>query len=141
MKKDSDHLDTCIPYALWQTHYERALKRVLHISCTFREIGNTSMGFLCSMNTTRVSLLVMNSASAPDWHFSATLLHACVILPKSTHPFHPAHARCGDLTFCRFTDLRTTSVPAFQLAETFMTCLTQSGPFAFKKNFFTVLKG
>ena len=58
----------------------------------------------------------------------AALLNACVILSKSTHPFHPAHARCGDLSFCRFTDLRTASVPAFQPAQTFMTCLTQSGP-------------
>ena len=33
----------------------------------------------------------------------ATLLHACVILPKSTHTFHPAHARCGDLPFYRPT--------------------------------------
>ena len=24
---------------------------------------------------------------------------ACIILPKSTHPFHPAHACCGDLSF------------------------------------------
>ena len=31
---------------------------------------------------------------------------------------------------CRFTGLRT-AVPAFQPAETFMTCLTQSGPFCF----------
>ena len=78
-----------------------------------------------------LTLSVTNSASAPDWRFPATLLHACVILSKSTHPFHPAHARCGDLSFCRFTDLRTASVPAFQPAQTFMTCLTQSGPCCF----------
>ena len=69
----------------------------------------------------------------PDNPFSpefwaVTLLH---ILSKSTHPFHPGHARCGDLSFCRFTDLRTASVPAFQPAQTFMTCLTQTGPCCF----------
>ena len=83
-----------------------------------------------------ISLSVTNSASVPNQHYSATLLHACVILPKSTHPFHPAHAHCGDLSSCHFTDLRTASVPAFQPAETFMTCpfmtcLTQSGHFCF----------
>ena len=61
----------------------------------------------------------MNLAYAPNRRFSATLLHTCVILSKSTHPFHPAHACCSDLYFCRFTDLRTASVPAFQPAETF----------------------
>ena len=50
-----------------------------------------------------MSLSVTNSASAPDRCFSATLLHACVIMPKS-HPFDPAHARCGDLSSGRFTD-------------------------------------
>ena len=74
-----------------------------------------------------ISLSVTKSASATDRRFPATLLHACVFLSQSTHPFHPAHARCGDLSFCRFTDLRTASVPAFHPAQTFMTCLTQSG--------------
>ena len=67
---------------------------------------------------------------------AATLLQACVILSKSTHPFRPAHARCGDISFCRFTDLRTASVPAFQPAQTFRTCLTQSGPCCFFLLFF-----
>ena len=57
--------------------------------------------------------------------------HAYFILSKSTHPLHPAHARCGDLSSCRFTDLRKASVPAFHPADTFMTCLTQSRPFCF----------
>ena len=78
-----------------------------------------------------ISLSVTKSASATDRRFPATLLYACVILSKSTHPFRPAHARCGDLSFCRFTDLRTASVPAFQPAQIFMTCLTQSGPCCF----------
>ena len=43
----------------------------------------------------------------------------CATLPKSTRPFHPASARCGDVSSCRFTDLRTASVPAFHPAETF----------------------
>ena len=86
-----------------------------------------------------ISLSVTKSASATDRRFPATLLHACVFLSQSTHPFHPAHARCGDLSFCRFTDLRTASVPAFQPAQTFMTCLTQSGPCCFFAFFFFFL--
>ena len=41
---------------------------------------------------------------------------------------HSSRAHAPWRSFCRFTDLRTASVPAFQPAETFMTCLTQSGP-------------
>ena len=94
-----------------------------------------------SINTIHdpLSLSVTKSASATDRRFPATLLHACVFLSQSTHPFHPAHARCGDLSFCRFTDLRTASVPAFQPAQTFMTCLTQSGPCCFFFFFFFFL--
>ena len=89
-----------------------------------------------------LTLSVKKSASATDRRFPATLLHACVILSKSTHPFRPAHARCGDLSFCRFTDLRTASVPAFQPPQTFMTCLTQSGPCGFFFFFLSIiLKG
>ena len=51
-------------------------------------------------------------------------LHARVILTKLTYPFHPAHARCGDLSSCGFADLRTASLPAFHPAETYMSCLT-----------------
>ena len=59
----------------------------------------------------------------------------CSTFTKSAK-FNPAHTRRGDLCFCRFTDLPTASVPAFQPAEIFMTsCPTQSGPF------FRVLKG
>ena len=87
-----------------------------------------------------VSLSVTKSAFATDRRFPATLLHACVFRSQSTHPFHPAYARCGDLSFCRFTDLRTASVPAFQPAQTFMTCLTQSGPCCFFFFFFFFLK-
>ena len=96
------------------------------------------LGVLCLVNfgQTTLSLSVTKSASATDRRFPATLLHACVFLSQSTHPFHPAHARCGDLSFCRFTDLRTASVPAFQPAQTFMTCLTQSGPCCFFFFFF-----
>ena len=63
--------------------------------------------------------------------FCARRTHWCVILPKSTYPFHPAHARCGGLSFRRFTDLRTASVPDFHPAETIMTYLTQSGSCCF----------
>ena len=69
---------------------------------------------------------------------AATLPNACKILPKSTHAFHSAHTRCGGLSFCCFTDQRTASLPAFHPAETFMTCLTQSGPCSF---FFKYWKG
>ena len=89
--------------------------------------------------TCPITLSVTKSAFATDRRFPATLLHACVFLSQSTHPFHPAHARCGDLSFCRFTDLRTASVPAFQPAQTFMTCLTQSGPCCFFFFFFFFL--
>ena len=100
-------------------------------------ITDTSITVLEEENVSSMSvfvsltLSVTDSASAPDRRFPATLLHACVILSKSTHPFHPAHARCGHLSFCRFTDLHTASVPAFQPAQTVMTCLTQSGPCCF----------
>ena len=57
--------------------------------------------------------------------------------PNRHTPFIPTHARCGNLSFCRFTDLRTASVHAFHPAETFMTCLTQSRPCCFLR----VLKG
>ena len=73
--------------------------------------------------------LRMRGTTPPDLFCQQLVPNACVILPKSTHPFHPAHARCGGLSFCRFTDQRTASLPAFHPAETFMTCLTQSGPF------------
>ena len=48
-EKDSVHLDMCIPYAAMLD-----TQKGLCTSCTFREIGNTSVGFLCSMNITRV---------------------------------------------------------------------------------------
>ena len=95
-------------------------------TCVLRIKATQSLSALVSFSS--LTLSVTKSASATDRRFPATLLHACVFLSQSTHPFHPAHARCGDLSFCRFTDLRTASVPAFQPAQTFMTCLTQSGP-------------
>ena len=82
-----------------------------------------------------LTLSVTKSASATDRRFPATLLHACVFLSQSTHPSSRARALWRS-SFCRFTDLRTASVPAFQPAKTFMTCLTQSGPCCFFFFFF-----
>ena len=72
----------------------------------------------------RHAALRLRRKATPSGVFGNSAANACVLLPKSTHPIHPTHARCGGLSFCRFTDQRTASVPP---AETFMTCLTQSG--------------
>ena len=77
-----------------------------------------------------LTLSVTNSASATDRRFQQPpACSAQINTPLSSR------ARWGDLSFCRFTDLRTASVPAFQPAKTFMTCLTQSDLAAFF-NFF-----
>ena len=75
----------------------------------------------------RLFLSVTNSASAP---FPATLLHACVILPKSTHHFHPAHARCGDLSFCRFLSFCVTLISDFRKNTAFKSYSVKTSQYA-----------
>ena len=63
---------------------------IYNLLCIHRSyIVNSNVVCVCALSVT-------NLASAPNQRFSATLPHACVILP--THPFHPTHNRCGNLS-------------------------------------------